>query len=272
MDIEVKNRDAEMEKRLQDALDAGHHVWVVGDVHGYENTMQELVKCLNLSESDWVVFLGDLIDRGPNSYAVVKAVYEHPQMTSVLGNHEMMMLELFHQDRISSFDDDIHLWWRNGGSSTVYSYEKAFGLDEGGLRNESMYACVGKHQEWMVTLPSHIVLNEWRLVHAGYRPGIPLDEQSEEDYLWIRDSFYQANKPIDPMRTIIFGHTPTVGLPGFSKDDWGKVWKSKILLDDGRNSLIGIDTCLFHGQNGAKKLTAFDLQSQEVIQQERVEP
>lgn len=272
MYTKLKNRDVSLEEKLQTALDHGHRVWVVGDVHGFEQTMQELVEQLHLTENDWVVFLGDLIDRGPNSYGVVQAVLQHPHMTSVLGNHETMMLEHFYSDQIDAFGDDIHLWWRNGGDTTVQSYEKAFGLEGCDGDEDLMYSCVSKHQEWMATLPSQIVLNRWRLVHAGYHPDLPLDEQSEDEYFWIRDKFHRTKKPVDPKRTVIFGHTPTAGLPGFSKQDWGRAWKSSTLLDDGRSAAIGIDTCLFHGQNGAKHLTAFDLQTQEFVHQERIEP
>lgn len=269
---EQKNRDTALEAQLQEALDAGHRVWVIGDVHGFHQTLQGLLDQLKLSEHDWVVLLGDLIDRGPNSYGVVQTVIEHPKMTSVLGNHESMMLKQFHPNRLSSHDLDLALWWRNGGSSTVYSYERAFGLDSAeGLNEEAMHARVAEHRAWMSTLPSHIVLNRWRLVHAGYQPGRPLDEQSEDEYLWIRGPFHRSSEPVDPDRTVVFGHTPTVALPGFSSEDWGKVWYSPVLLDDGRCAAIGVDTCLFHDQAGAHHLTALDLQSGEVVHQPRLE-
>jgi diadenosine tetraphosphatase ApaH/serine/threonine PP2A family protein phosphatase len=270
---ESKNRDAALEAHLQQALDNGHRVWVIGDVHGFHQTLCALLDQLNLAKGDWVVFLGDLIDRGPNAHGVVSAILEHPNMTSILGNHEAMMLQQFHADRIAKTDIDVALWWRNGGSSTVYSYERAFGLETNeGLNEAAMYACVAQHQAWMSSLPSHVVLDRWRLVHAGYQPELPLDEQSDEEYLWIREPFHRAKKPVDPDRTVVFGHTPTAALPGFSSEDWGKVWYSPVLLSDGRSAAIGLDTCLFHGQAGARQLTAYDLQHGEVIHQPRLEP
>ena len=61
-------RDYELELKLQAALDRGDNVWVIGDVHGFFQSMVELCERLELSEGDWVVFLGDLIDRGPNGF------------------------------------------------------------------------------------------------------------------------------------------------------------------------------------------------------------
>jgi hypothetical protein len=70
---------------------------------------------------------------------------------------------------------------------------------------------------------------------------------------------------------VIFGHTPTASLPGHSSTDWGNVWLSPVMLEDGRNAAVGIDTCVYHRQNGAKVLTAYDLQTGSVVQQARLE-
>lgn len=272
MNREASFRDAALEQRLQNSLDEGHSVWVVGDVHGFHRTMEALLEQLALSPGDVVVFLGDLIDRGPGSYQVVQSVMNHPQTVSVLGNHEVMMMRHFSEERLATHDQDIVLWWRNGGSSTVFSYEQAHTNDEGHLDEPSMYAVVESHQRWLETLPTHIVLDRWRLVHAGYEPNLPLDEQSEDEYLWIRGPFHRADAPVDPQRTVVFGHTPTAALPGHGPAQWGQIWNSKVLLDDGRSASIGIDTCLFHRQEGAKHLTAYDLQTGAVVHQARVEP
>ena len=67
-------RDYSLEKRLQEALDNGRNVWVIGDVHGFSQTLEELLESLKLEPDDFVVLLGDLIDRGPNSARVVEIV------------------------------------------------------------------------------------------------------------------------------------------------------------------------------------------------------
>ena len=271
MNNEGHFRDSELEATLQDALDNGHRVWVVGDVHGFYRTMEALVEQLALTPEDWVVFLGDLIDRGPDSHGVVAAVKAHPRMTSVLGNHEAMMLEHFHAHRLATNDMDVRLWWQNGGSTTVFSYERAHRQPDGKEDEAAMYATVDDHLQWLESLPTHIVLDAWRLVHAGYDPNQNLDEQSHDEYLWIRNPFHRAEVPVDGQRTVVFGHTPTVSLPGHSPADWGKVWSSPVTLEDGRSAALGLDTCVYHRQNGPKVLTAYDLQTSTVVQQARIE-
>ena len=67
-------RDNELEEELQNSLERGANVWVIGDVHGYYNTLESLLESLELKRDDFVVLLGDLIDRGPRSAHVVKYV------------------------------------------------------------------------------------------------------------------------------------------------------------------------------------------------------
>jgi len=86
-------RNKEMEKDLQKSLDQGASVWVIGDVHGFSITFDNLVDMLNLSKEDRVVVVGDLIDRGPNSYSVVKIVQSDSRIYSTKGNHEQMVVE-----------------------------------------------------------------------------------------------------------------------------------------------------------------------------------
>lgn len=265
-------RDTAMEQRLQKTLDDGHRVWVIGDVHGFHLTLEGLLEQLSLSAEDMVVFLGDLIDRGPGSYQVVQTVMNHPQFVSVLGNHEEMMMQQFTMERLARHDQEVVAWWHNGGSSTVFSYEQAHTDDANQLDEPEMYAAVEQHRDWLSTLPLHIVLDRWRLVHAGYDPTLPLDEQSEGEYLWIRRAFHETTVPVDPQRTVVFGHTPTPALPGHSTANLGEIWQSSVVLEDGRSASIGIDTCLFHRQPGAKHLTAYDLQTGTVVHQARIEP
>ena len=97
-------RDIELEMNLQKALDNGHNVWVIGDIHGFNETLRTLVTNLALQSGDYVVLLGDLIDRGPNSYDVVQYVKTSPNIVTVKGNHEKMMIELFSLPRLERPD------------------------------------------------------------------------------------------------------------------------------------------------------------------------
>tara|TARA_B110001452_G_C15190838_1_gene413473 strand:+ start:69 stop:926 length:858 start_codon:yes stop_codon:yes gene_type:complete len=253
-------RNTEVEINLQNALDGGHRVWVIGDVHGFSESLRRLVRTLELSEDDRVVLLGDLIDRGPDSFDVVRFAREDPRVFCVKGNHEMMMTENFALDLIEHPNEDARVWFHAGGRETVASYFRAFPDDaEGALR-----WMIDQDIEWMKALPAHIVLEQWRLVHAGYNPNRTIGEQDESDLLWIRSPFHSSNHPIDPARSVVFGHTPTMTLYPRKEDRWGDVWYSDVVLEDGRAASIGLDTCVFHKQNQPAVLSALDLQTLEV--------
>ena len=264
-------RDIELEMNLQQALDNGHNVWVIGDIHGFNETLRTLVANLALQRGDYVVLLGDLIDRGPNSYDVVQYVKTSPNIVTVKGNHEKMMIELFSLPRLESPDVKLATWMYNGGRATAISYINAFTDEVGNEYTDLLDQAINQDKLWMNRLPSQIVLDKWRLVHAGYDPEVDLDCQTDSEMLHIRKPFHTATAPIDKDRTVIFGHTPTAGLPGHSNLFWGKVWFSPVLLDSGRPAAIGIDTCVFHNLDVPAVLTAYNLQDNSIIQQTRVE-
>ncbi len=264
-------RDLEKEVLLQHALDQGCNVWVIGDVHGFFESMEGLLGQLELEDGDWVVFLGDLIDRGPDSFGALNRVQATPNFTTVKGNHEAMMVENFTERKMSQPDMDSLLWMKNGGDTTVTSYVRHFSGGKGFAHETAMYERIRLDCKWINSLPTHLVLDRWRLVHAGYHPEQELDGQDDEQYLWIRGLFHRTKRPVDDRRTVVFGHTPTAGLPGYSTRDWGRVWRSQVQLRDGRPASIGLDTCLYHGQVGPALLTAFNLQTGETRQQQRVE-
>jgi len=263
-------RNKEMEKDLQKSLDDGASVWVIGDVHGFSVTFENLVDMLELSEKDRVVVLGDLIDRGPDSYNVVKAVQADSRIYSTKGNHEQMMVEGFIPKGISH-KLGANLWLRNGGIETAASYIRAFMNHSGEEDSVALEQEIINDKIWMNSLPSHIVLDKWRLVHAGYDPRTELGEQGEPEHLWIRTPFHNSTTAIDEQRCVVFGHTPTMLLFGDSDESYGNIWYSDVRLEDGRAASIGIDTCLFHKQQLPAWLSAINLQTMEIKQMPRVE-
>ena len=266
-------RNETIEIELETALERGDNVWIIGDIHGFYQSFISLLDQLKLGENDWVVLLGDLIDRGPNSFGVIHTVRNNSHFVSVKGNHEAMMAENFSLENLKNPNIDMLVWIKNGGNTTIRSYIDAAKNNLGELEEQTLDAHVRSDIKWIQGLPVHIVLNKWRLVHAGYDPKLPLEEQTEEEYLWIRREFHLTPNPVDEQRTVVFGHTPTVSLPGHSEISWGKVWRSELCLADKRPAAIGIDTCLYHGKQGMPAvLTAFNLQDERVVQQDRVEP
>ena len=253
-------RDQTIENDLQSAIDTGHNVWVIGDVHGFNETLRYALEQLELTPEDRVVLLGDLIDRGPDSFDVVRMAREDSRIQCVKGNHEHMMVQNFSVDSMEHPTEEMRVWFHCGGRETVSSYLRAFPEDAAG----AMKWMLEEDKTWMESLPSHIVLDRWRLVHAGYNPNTAVEDQVEADLLWIRKPFHSAHSPIDPQRTVVFGHTPTMNLYPKSDDRLGEVWSSDVHLDDGRPASIGIDTCVFHKIGRRAVLSAFNLQTQEV--------
>ena len=264
-------RDIELELKLQKSLNEGNNVWVIGDVHGFNNTLRSLVEKIDLKEGDYVVLLGDLIDRGPNSYDVVQFAKNSENIICVKGNHEKMMIETLSLQGLESPGIDLATWLYNGGLATATSYINAYTDKTGNEMTELLDMAIEGDKIWMNQLPSEIVLEKWRLVHAGYDPEIDLDCQTDTEMLHIRKPFHDATEPIDSQRTVVFGHTPTVSLPGLNKSSWGKIWHSSVLLSSGCSAAIGIDTCVFHKLDAPAVLTAYNLQDNRIIQQSRVE-
>lgn len=244
-------RDRDTEADLQARLSAGSRVWIIGDIHGHLATFRALIHRLDLSDGDRVVLLGDMIDRGPDSAGVIEYVRSHPQIVAIKGNHEQMAIRSLKGRRIE-LDPT---WLGKGGASTWGSYIVAA---KGDLHRAKL--TFAEDCAWMADLPSHIVLDRWRLVHAGYHPEIDLDTHDEKTLLWIRGAFFRHNKPIDEERTVIFGHTPT---KKFGKA--GNIANSKVILADGRPSWKALDVSAFyHDRPG---LAAYDLQKGVAVKQ-----
>ena len=258
-------RDYLLEENIQNCIESGANVWVIGDVHGYYNTLESLLKSLKLKRDDVVVLLGDLIDRGPRSAHVVKYVRESDNTHTIRGNHEQMMIDGF--DEKSFFKDlniDSRIWYHNGGIDTEASYIRLYGGEERATEEAA------KDVKWMEHLVTEIVLDHWRLVHGGYDQNHDVEGQGEDIHMYARKQFYTSKRAIDPKRAILFGHTVTFEHLHKDESMAGLIWESDVKLDDSRPMAIGLDTCLYHDLELPKVLSAFNLQTSEVIYQTRV--
>lgn len=255
-------RNRQIEAELQRTLDEGGNVWAIGDVHGYADTLLALLDSLNLSSRDRVVLLGDLVDRGPRSCEVIRIARENPQIFSVLGNHEEMMLNSFDVDNIETMTAQQTNWFYVGGRATNQSYIDEFTNSQGDIDDFDLRMRVGKDLAWLDSLPHHIVLDDFRLVHAGYSPWDgDLDLQSTDTLMWIRGEFHNSITPVDEKRTVVFGHSTVLGF-GLRQTE---IWKSETELKDSRPAAIGIDSCCYGGKD--PQLTAFNLQTGDFVKQ-----
>lgn len=199
-------------------------IYAIGDIHGCYNEMMELLdKLPELGKHDKVVFLGDYIDRGPDSYKVVKHLIElskDDRYICLKGNHEDMMLKA----QIDLYSEIF--WHKNGGKATENSYKNCPIPDN--------------HLNFYNNLKLYYETPDYIFVHAGINPRYPMNEQVEEDLLWIRYEFINCEKlPTD--KIVVFGHTPFI----------------KPFIKDNK---IGVDTGCFAGYS----LSCIELPSKRV--------
>ena len=169
--------------------------YAIGDVHGCLDQLQRLIeRCLDHGggRPSRFVFVGDYIDRGPDSRGVIDLLIalqgERPEVICLRGNHEAIMLEALRTG-------NGMLWYANGGASTLDSYHID---DPAGLPD--------KHVDWAAALRLWHDDGQRFFVHAGVNPQVPLDAQDERDLLWIREPFLSSTR--DYGRLIVHGHTP----------------------------------------------------------------
>lgn len=187
-------------------------LYAVGDIHGMDDLLGRL---LHLIADDatglphTVVFLGDAVNRGPHTRAVIDRLVAGPpdpiaRWIVLRGNHEQAML-----DALAGTDTQAFArWLKRGGAATLRSYG-------GGRKDatpERARALVGAaHLAFLATLPLMHREGDHLFVHAGVAPGVPLDQQTPETLMTIREPFLRRRHRL-PF-TVIHGHTPTEGAP-----------------------------------------------------------
>jgi len=166
---------------------------VVGDIHGCYDELVSLLEVVGLGADDRLVAVGDLITKGPKSREVLELFRTDNRFLSVLGNHDLALLK----------------YWRGEGNS---------------LKNSQILTATQLESDWkmhckfLASLPLTVDLNTHIVVHAGLRPGVPLDEQSAEDLTELRtlgeDRTSRKGVPwyevYDSEQTVLFGHWPTL--------------------------------------------------------------
>nr|WP_273230062.1 metallophosphoesterase family protein [Kosmotoga pacifica] len=182
-------------------------------MHGCFKSLRALIRKIRPQKKDRFVFLGDYIDRGPQSREVVDFLINFSTKYDCVflrGNHEAMLLDYLHGGPWGKY------WELNGMEATLRSYGGLEGIPE-------------NHIQFFENTKLYHTDSGYLFVHAGIRPGIPLEMQKSEDLLWIREDFIYYERPFKK-GTVIFGHTPNYRAP---------------LILEGK---IGIDTgCVFGG-------------------------
>ncbi|WP_238368117.1 metallophosphoesterase [Mesobacterium pallidum] len=190
-------------------------IYVLGDIHGFSG---ELDWALEKIEADGgpdarIVFLGDLVDRGPDARGVIQRLIDGiaagRDWTVLKGNHDRMMQwfltrEIVHDRNIRSGISWLHD--NVGGRTTLGSYGVE-GLDRplSELRRDALEAVPQSHVDFLGSLRLSHDTEDVFFCHAGVRPGVPLTAQVEDDLLWIRTPFLEHDAPFEKL--VVHGHT-----------------------------------------------------------------
>jgi serine/threonine protein phosphatase 1 len=189
-------------------------VYAVGDIHGCDAALGGLharieADAVSFSGRKVIVYLGDYVDRGPNSRGVIDrligCVPEGFSAHYVKGNHDQALLDFL-------ADAQTYRAWRAfGAPETLLSYGVRPPLfDSSEKFEEARQALQGAmplaHLEFLRSLRPSVVLGDYAFVHAGIRPGMSIEDQSEQDLLWIREDFLNCTAAHE--KVIVHGHTP----------------------------------------------------------------
>jgi serine/threonine protein phosphatase 1 len=192
-------------------------VYAIGDIHGRADLLRRLHAALRedaKSAPDLrrvAVYLGDYVDRGQESKAVLDLLCHEPlegfASIHLLGNHEDAMLQFLVDPAIGPS------WFANGGDATLYSYgighPPATGRDERMrlMSEELQDKLPAAHYEFLTKLRLTHAEGDYFFVHAGIRPGRPFEDQEKEDLLWIREEFLRSTARHG--KCVVHGHTIT---------------------------------------------------------------
>ncbi|MBE6422844.1 metallophosphoesterase [Succinivibrio dextrinosolvens] len=205
-------------------------LFVMTDLHGCSQAMSRLLK--HYDGSSKVVFLGDAIDRGPDSYGVVKTLLELDALC-ILGNHEFMSLESLYPEKVY-YKNWAPLWHTaNGGDKTLDSFEKAISKDVDYIENRNKIRFPKIYDDYIRRCQSHYLSGNILFTHAGIPPQgevkfyeDPFDvEHFDDTFLWWRPKTLYETYRYEPRifngRKVfsVSGHTPTN--PGFVRQEYG---------------------------------------------------
>jgi serine/threonine protein phosphatase 1 len=202
-------------KRSLPKVPQGTRVYAVGDIHGRMDLLEKLLVQIKThagqeKRQNSLVFLGDYVDRGPQSKDVVDYLMRMQwpgwDIVYLRGNHDQAVLDFLE-------DASFYRAWREfGAAETLLSYgvtpprfdaEGAFAK----AHDDFLRKCPESHVEFLRSLPFFHIVGDYMFVHAGVRPGIALDRQSPEDMMWIREEFLFSDLRLD--KVIVHGHSPS---------------------------------------------------------------
>jgi serine/threonine protein phosphatase 1 len=224
----------------------GQRVYAVGDIHGRLDLLDALLARIDADDAaraparTTIVFLGDLVDRGPESRGVVQRLLDLSRSGRdcrfLKGNHEEVFVAASGGEEKAA-----RMLVRMGGRATAISYGVAesdyAGLSFADLAEHLRVLVPDEHRVFLDAFEPTVRIGDYLFVHAGIRPGVAIEEQSWQDLCWIRHQFLNHKGSFGPM--VVHGHTVTQEV-------------------DERANRIGIDT----GAYDSGRLTAIGLEGE----------
>lgn len=204
----------------------------ITDIHGELSKLENVLSKIEVRPDDIFVFMGDYIDRGPDSRGVIDKIIslgETNECVYLIGSHEYAYL---HARKKDSYYD--YLFWNYGGPATVKSYGSF----------ENIYKV---HGEFLDSLKFYHLTDKYLFVHAGINPNYILEDQDETDFVYIRSAFY--NRKHNLPQKVIFGHT---------EFDAPLVQDDKICIDLGCGKYKNAHLCALILDNGKEEFVYSD--------------
>jgi serine/threonine protein phosphatase 1 len=186
----------------------------IGDVHGHLDLLRDLIERIRRDDEQrpeaktFIILVGDLVDRGPDSKGVIDYLLSRPapfaRMVFLKGNHEELFLRVLEGE-----EDVVTDWLAYGG----YECAESYGVSKGSTLNATPAEIIERlrsavpdsHRKFLAELADTFRFGDYLFVHAGIRPGVPVDEQSGKDLRWIREGFLDDRT--DHGLVVIHGHT-----------------------------------------------------------------
>jgi serine/threonine protein phosphatase 1 len=239
-------------------LPDGVRVYAVGDLHGTLDLLRQLEAAINEDIatdgtylSNYIVYLGDYVDRGWHSRELVHHLAHPPrdgvQRVHLLGNHDAWLRDYLRGQPVGG------AWLRYGGDATLVSYgvKLAPGPDEDARLEATLpelrEAVPTGHVDFLERLEIAFSFGDYFFCHAGIRPNVPLASQSTEDLIWIREPFLDWRG--DPGKVVVHGHTV---------DDRPVVRRNRIGIDTGAYSTGRLTCLVLQGQSRRFMTTGAD--------------
>lgn len=206
----LKSRQSTKKPRLPEGI----RIYAFGDIHGRADLLKKMFTVIdadlarNPVPRPIHVFLGDYVDRGPDSAGTLDLLIDrgrHFETVCLKGNHEAYMLEVLRDP------GKLAEWRKFGGLSTLMAYGLQPSLNPDADEQAELIQTLAKHMpdthlRFLESLLPSFLCGDFFFVHAGVRPGVPLKEQTEADMLWIRDEFLDSKENFG--KFIVHGHTP----------------------------------------------------------------